>query len=227
MAKPSATVIFSLGLALVYTVLFMQARVMFSGVDEAMDKSAALEMQVEREKIRTAMVRMQFEEFRSYVASLLPKKIPVNTEEHYPLRQLASVLKSSDSYRVKLVRANSLMLQGKQSYDQGEYLEASKSFKKILEFYSFSQHIIEAHFLYSESLFKMGDIESSAAVIKRMIELFPDDELTGYAMIRLGRIFESQRRSTEALDVYNTVLSSFPQRGLASEASQAIQELRL
>jgi len=219
--------VFSLALALVYTVLFMQARVMFSGVDEAKDEAVALKLRVEREKIRTAMVRMQFDEFRGYVASLMPEKIPANTETHYPLRQLASVLKTSDAYRVKLVRAGNLMTQGKASFDSGEYLEASKKFRKIIEFYSFSHHVIEAHFLYAESLYLLSDYEGSSLVIKRMIELFPDNELTGYAMIRLGRIFESQRRSTEAMDIYNTVLSSFPQRGLASEASQALQELQL
>lgn len=227
MAKSSITFVFTLTLALVYTFLFLQARVTFSGLDEAEYRVQALKNHVERQKIRTAMVQMQFDEFRNFVSVTLPEDIPANTEEHYPLRQLASVLKTSDSYKLKLVKASDLMAIGKQHFAAEEYAEANQNFKKIIDFYSFSHHVIEAHYLYAEGLFLMSDYENCVSIIKTMIELFPESELTGYSMLRLGKIFESQRRSTEAMDIYKAVLSTFPNRGLATAANESIEGLEL
>ncbi|NQZ01292.1 MAG: tetratricopeptide repeat protein [Bdellovibrionales bacterium] len=210
-----------------YAFLFAQAQVAFSGVDEAELKVSLMMIKVEKQKVRTAMVQMQFDEFRNYVSRNLPQKIPVNNEEAYPLRQLASVLKTSDSYKLKLVKASSLMSRGKALFEAEEYSKANTNFKKVIDYYSFSHHLIEAHYMYAESLYLQSDYERCVDVVKRMIELFPDNELTGHAMLRLGMVFEAERRSTEALEVYNTVLSTFPQRSLASKANQAIRELEL
>jgi TolA-binding protein len=227
MAKSHVTVLFALGLGVVYTFLFAQAQIAFSGVNEAELKVAMMQLRIERQKVRTAMVQMQFDEFRSFVSRVIPQKIPQNSEEAYPLRQLASVLKTSDAYRLKLVKASSLMARGKAHFEAEEYVEANINFKKIIDFYSFSHHLIEAHYLYVEGLFLQSDFERCVEVVRSMIELFPDNELTGHAMLRLGMIFEAERRSTEALEVYNTVLSTFPQRGLAWKANTAIRELQL
>ena len=60
-----------------------------------------------------------------------------------------------------------------------------------------------------------------------MIELFPTHELTGFAMVRLGRIFEAQKRAEEAVDIYKTVLRSFPQRDVASQAKASLKGIEL
>ena len=52
-------------------------------------------------------------------------------------------------------------------------------------------------------------------------------ELTGFALIRLGRIYEMQNRNEEAVDIYKTVLRSYPQRDVASQAKASLKGVEL
>ena len=60
-----------------------------------------------------------------------------------------------------------------------------------------------------------------------MVELIPHHELTGFALIRLGRIYEMQNRNEEAVDIYKTVLRSYPQRDVASQAKASLKGVEL
>jgi len=59
-------------------------------------------------------------------------------------------------------------------------------------------------------------------VIQRMIDLFPGHEVSGFSMIRLGKIMESRGRASDAIDIYKTVLRTFPQREVASQAKASL-----
>jgi TolA-binding protein len=60
-----------------------------------------------------------------------------------------------------------------------------------------------------------------------MVELFPQSELTGFALIRLGSIYQIQNRNEEAVDIYKTVMRSYPQRDVASQARASLRDLEL
>ena len=104
---------------------------------------------------------------------------------------------------------------------------AARAFVEFIDKNPFSMDINEAFFLLSESYFQMDDYERCLTTVEKMIELFPESELTGYAMIRMGKIYEYQERPEEAVDIYQTVLLTFPERGIASQARKSLQSVEL
>lgn len=225
--KAPVLLIFSLILTVLWVMIFSAARWEYSGVKQYQFEAAHYQRLLQQQELKTALVEIQMSEFRQKVATLMPKKIPQNSERHYPLRTLASAVRKNNPFLKRLVSAKNLMEKGKRDFRNGEFSKAGQSFKAVIDHYSFSPDVLEAYFLYSEGLYQTRNFELCAQTIHAMIELFPDSELTGFAMLRLGRIFEIQKRSTEALDIYKTVVRSFPQRDLASQAVNSIRLLEL
>ena len=85
--------------------------------------------------------------------------------------------------------------------------------------------MIEAHFLLAEGQYQLGQLDAASATIDRMVELFPESEVTGFALVRLGQIFEQRDRYDEAVQLYRTVLKSFPYRGVAAQAEHSLREM--
>lgn len=225
--KASVLLIFSLVMTVLWTMVFSAARWEYSGVKQYQVEAAHYQKLLKQQELKTALAEIQMSEFRERVATLMPGKIPQNTEKHYPLRMLASSVRKNNPYLMNLVTAKNLMEKGKRDFRNGEFGKSAQSFKTVISHYSYSPDVVEAYFLYSEGLYQTRNFELCAQTIQTMIELFPDSELTGFAMLRLGRIFETQKRSSEALDIYKTVVRSFPQRDLASQAVNSIRLLEL
>lgn len=197
----------------------------FSGVDEYRKQVTELKEQVRRKDLERAIVAQQMAEFQQHVGEILPEAIKDRGqgEKGYPLRSLASVVvrPQSDEMREKLIET--FFLQGKKRFSQGEYRQANRIFRKVINDYSYSVHIVESYFLLSEGLFQMRQFKQCAETVERMVELFPESELTGFALIRLGQVFEYQRRSDEAVEIYQTVLRSYPYRDVATQAVQSLK----
>ncbi len=221
------------GLILILTTLWMQlyavVRETYNGVDEYKEEVHALQSSIQQEKIKTALEREYFLEFRQYVAALLPDALKENGRgaEGYPLRSLASTITKTESESVRGVLAKTLFESGKRHFREGDYDKAKHVLKQLIDRYSYSPFVAESHFLVVESHFKKNELEECTAIIERMVELFPTHELTGFAMIRLGQIFEAQSRTEEAVDLYKTVLRSFPQRDIASQAKASLRGIEL
>ena len=60
-----------------------------------------------------------------------------------------------------------------------------------------------------------------------MLNLYPESELTGFALLRMGKIYEFQDRREDAIDLYQTILRSFPQRDVAGQASRSLRSVEL
>lgn len=225
--KSQIFIIFSLVLTVLWVVVFSAARNEYSGVKQFQSEAAHYKSLLQRQELKTALLEVQMSEFQQTVATLLPGKIPQNSEKFYPLRSLASSVTKKNPYVMQLVTAKNLMDRGKRDFRNGEFGKALPAFKTVIDHYSYSPEVTEAYFLYAEGLYQQRNYELCVQVIQTMIELFPGSELTGFAMLRLGRVFEVQKRSSEALDIYKTVVRSFPQRDLASQAVESIRLLEL
>jgi TolA-binding protein len=60
-----------------------------------------------------------------------------------------------------------------------------------------------------------------------MISLYPENDLTGFALIRLGKIYENQERLEDAIDVYKAVLKSYPKVTLQKQAQACLKAVQL
>jgi TolA-binding protein len=180
-------------------------------------------------EFRAELARHELAEFQQQVATLLPQAVKGSGEgpANYPLRQLASVVGVGREESLKIERASGQMEKAKASFREGLFEDAAESFNEIIETYPESMHVPEAEFLLAESQFQLKDFEASIVTIERMIELFPESELTGYALLRLGKIFEKQDRLEDAADVYRSVLNNFKDSKLTEQAKEQLKAVAL
>jgi TolA-binding protein len=222
-----------LSFILVLTVGWMQ---FYSAVRETYNGISDLKAELERmrkasdeEHLHFALQREQFLEFRQNVATLMPGVVKEHGlgEEGYPYRSLASTIVKSAKDDVRKAIVKTLFESGKEHFRKKNYPKAAKLFRQVIDRYSYSHYVTESYFLLSESHYLENELEEATTVIQQMVELFPSHELTGFALIRLGRIYEGQNRNEEAVDIYKTVLRSYPQRDVASQAKASLRGLDL
>lgn len=177
-------------------------------------------------EFRQQLAAHQLADYQQQVATLMPEALKGKGEvDGYPLRQLASVITSSDSIQIE--RASSLFEKAKKSFREKLFEESNAMLVELITKYPDSVYVVEAHFLLSEGHFQLGELEASVETIEKMISLFPDSELTGFALLRLGRVFEKQDRLEDAADVYRAVLSNFKQNEITKQAQVSLRAVAL
>lgn len=218
---------------LMLTILWMQiyssSREIFNGVSEYKTQIQHLKERSEHERLAIALEREQFVEFRQLVAAMMPEVLREKGkgEAGYPYRSLASILSRSDAENVRKTISRTLFDRGKEYFRGKEFAKGSRVFRQIIDKYGASPYVAESYFLLAESQFQESHLEECTSVISQMVELFPQHELTGFALVRLGRIYEIQNRNEEAVDIYKTVLRSFPQRDVAAQAKASLRGVEL
>jgi len=100
--------------------------------------------------------------------------------------------------------------EAKKDFRSDNYTAAAAKFRQVIERYPVSKDIIETHFLLAESLFLSGQIDASMDLVDEMMTRYPDSELTGFIMLRMGQVLEKKNRLDEALEVYQAVFRQFP-----------------
>lgn len=228
--KTHVFVIFCLTLTSGWLFFYQKLRVHFSGAKQYRALSANLQDQVEYEEFKNRVLKAQMFEYKQHVAALLPgaiKKKGYFKEASYPLRGLASISAKSSGEHQLVSKSRKLFLKAKAKFKSADYEAASKSFLKLNRDFSYSPYIVESYFLLSESYYQLGQLDLVVQTVGKMVDLFPENELTGYSMLRLGKIYEFQERKEDALNIYKTVLDVFPQRGIASQARQSIRSVEL
>ncbi len=220
-------------LTLILTICWMQlyaaVREIHNGVGEYQVRLEKAREEIKRTKLQLRLEQEHFFEFRQHVATLMPEVLQRKGqgEKGYPYRSLASTVTKIDATEIRMTIAKTLFEKGKDYYRKGEFARAQRAFKQLIDRFGFSPHVVESYFLLAESHFRANELEDSVAVIEEMIELFPGHELTGFAMIRLGRIYQMRNRAEEAVEIFRTVLRTFPQRDVASQARASMRGMDL
>lgn len=194
---------------------------------ESLNKQIAQLKEKNREtQFKEQLAQDQLAEFRSEVAVMLPGAIKSKSaEEAYPLRQLASVVAHGGALNIE--RASSAFEKAKTEFRDKHFEDTAALLQDLIEKYPASSHVVEAHFLLAESEYQMGENEKAVGTIETMISLFPESELTGFSLLRLGKIFEKQERLEDAADIYKAVLQNFKQPEIASQASASLKAVAL
>lgn len=221
--------VFILALTLGWTQFFWTAKYHFSGLSEAKQKISELRAEVKQERLKAELAKEEFLEYRQDVATLMPKALTIagRGKKGYPMRNLAAVLNPSTTDAVRPVIIKTLFERGQELFRQKKYEEANRVFKMFVDKYSYSEHAPDAYFLWLDGSYRLGDYRQCIEISNEMVEQYPGTELTGFALIRLGRIYEIQGRAEDAVDIYKTVLRTFPQRDVASQAKESLKGLDL
>lgn len=222
-------VVYILSITYGMTLFYAELREHFNPLDVFKQKVAHLEKRVKEERFHHLLTSYEFQDFRTYVGTLLPHAIKQKGEgeQSYPLRTLASIVQKHTNENLAISRAKSIFEEGKELFRQKKYDEATMSFLILLKKHPYSAYVPEAMFLLVESNFIMRRYDQCIEYANKMLDIYPESELTGYALLRLGKVFEFQERYEDAIEIYKTVIKSFPSRDLASLATGQLRDVEL
>lgn len=167
-------------------------------------------------------------ETREIIAQTLPSALKNRPKDSttYEIRTIASVLNSTDS-SLQIERASSLLEKAKEEFRAKNFEKSNLRLSRLLKLYPDTLHGPEARFLLVEGYFQSNDYEACIEVVEEMIRLYPESELTGFALLRLGRIYEVRDRIEDAAEIYRSVVSHFSQAELKRQAQVALKAVDL
>lgn len=173
-------------------------------------------------RLENQLVNYHYKEFQQNVAGLLPEAInkqPFN----YPLRNIASVVDRAEP--LKLESASGLFERGRALYEKKDFEEASVYFKKVSIYYTESVYLPESLFMLAESYYQLQDFERSTDAIEYLVDQFPEHVLTGYSLLRLGKMYEKHDRTQDAIMAYGLIRERFQQKELVDQATTMLEGL--
>ncbi len=220
---------FMLMLTVGWMQIYSQTRERYNGVAEYKHKAKSIEEKLNRARLASIVEREHFLEFRQQVAALMPEVLEQKGlgQEGYGVRNLASVVTSVDSGEIRKTIARTLFENGKENFRKGNFQKSTQAFGALIDRYGYTTYVPESFFLMAEGLFQDRKLEECTDKINQMLELYPSHELTGFALIRLGKIYEIQKRSDEAVEIYKTVMKSFTQADVINQARISLKQVEL
>lgn len=202
-------------------------RTHFAKQDVEKERIPILQAALERERLRSDILKEQFVDFKVHVATILPEALDQyeKKEQGFPLRSLASVVQKPKTD--KLVEGLSVapFERAKHEFSNKNYEESAQLLQKYIREYPFSSKLPESYFLLMESYYQDKNFGDCTKTIDAMVRHFPENEMTGFALIRMAKIMEEQGRNRDASDIYRTVLKSFPYRDVASSATDSLRRI--
>lgn len=197
----------------------------FAKKDIEKERIPILQAELERERLRSDILREQFLDFKVHVASILPAALDQyeKKEQGFPLRALASVVQKPKTDKITEGLSMAPFERARHEFMQKNYTESAQLLQKYIREYPFSAKLPESYFLLMESYYQDKNFSDCTKTIDAMIRHFPENEMTGFALIRMAKIMEEQGRIRDAAEIYRTVLKSFPYRDVASSASESLR----
>lgn len=179
----------------------------FSPHQEDQKKISELKNLLEKEKLQKIIVQNQLQDYQQQVAADLPDLEGIAKDSKtFQLRSLASVSQVPIN---GFDLSKSLSERAKAEFRSGKYEAAVRSFTELTKKYPTSPLVIESYFFMGESYFLARQAQECLDVVETMMSQFPDNELTGFLMLRMGQILQARGRSEEAKEVYSTVAEKF------------------
>ena len=93
------------------------------------------------------------------------------------------------------------------------------------EKYPTSGYVVQAHFFVDESLYSKKAFKECLEEVEKMMMLFPEHELTGFAMMRMAAISDSNGQLGEAKEIAKTVLAYFQHPDLVKSAQSYLSKV--
>lgn len=181
-----------------------------------------LQKKLEKENFEKDLLTYQLKDFQQSVASSLPGNKQLQAQ--MDVKNFASALRTPAS-ETQLDMSGVLFERAKNFFAEKKYDEAIREFQKLTNQYPLSKHNVESRFFLAESFFVKKDYKTSLGLIDEMVALYPDNELTGFILLRMGQISEINNQYEEASEVYRTVEMNFKNDKLKIQAKQLAKNL--
>jgi TolA-binding protein len=186
-----------------------------------------LNQKIEKVEFKNVLLQNQLMDFKQSVAVVLPPNSEIKNQiANYELKNFASSLRTPAS-EAHLDLSGVLFEKGKKLFKEQKYEKSIKEFRKVLDEYPLSRYKVESHFFMAEAFFLQKDYKSSLDLIDQMLQQYPDNDLTGFVMLRMGQISELNNRLEEASEVYKTVQAHFKNDQLRAQAHKLSEGLQV
>ncbi len=186
-------------------------------------EAQVLKQKLEDSEFRVSLIQHQMKDLEQTVAAVIPNEKLAKSET---FRDLGLSLRAPASIRPMDLSAVRLE-KGKKYFTAGKYEVASREFEKIKNEFPSSAYQIQARFFWAESLYLQRDFKKCTEVIDEMVLQYPDHELTGFILLRLGQISEQNNQVEEAQEIYRTVIAHFSQKPLKDQAFTLLKNLEI
>ena len=128
---------------------------------------------------------------------------------------------------VELDLSSSQYEKGRALFKKGQMDAAYQTFDLLITEYPYSKWITESYYYRCEILFQNRDFKNFTGCASEMVELFPDNALTGFQILRLAQSHEIHGQAVEALELYRLVENQFKSEPVLKGQSQdSVQRLR-
>lgn len=134
----------------------------------------------------------------------------------------------------KSLPPDTLIVQGMDAYDVGNYSDAIKSFKLILDEHPFSAQAMLAELKAADAHYYNKQYAEAKALYKAFEERHPTNEAIPYVLFQIGmcdfsrtdRIDRDTSGPKDAIKSFTRVLQSYPQSPYAKEAKARIKDAK-
>lgn len=185
-------------------------RAHFALTPDSLYKAEKLEKEVAELKKDKAKLAYQFEDFRQNAALHWPEA----RKKDYRWPASITVDLSSTLYE-----------KGRKLFQEKKWDQSSDVFVELIRDYPQSKWIAESYYYKCEILFQVRDFKASASCISEMAELFPENTLTGFQLMRLAQTHEIHGQVAEAIEVYRLVSEQFKEPMLVRQARESMARL--
>ncbi len=186
-----------------------------------------LRLSIEKEEFKNALLQNQLIDFKQSVAVILPPNSEIKNQiANYELQNFASSLRVPAS-EAQLDLSGIIFEKGKKLFKEQKYEKSIKEFRKVLNEYPLSRYTVESHFFMAEAFFLQKDYKNSLDLIDQMIQQYPDNDLTGFVMLRMGQVSELNNHLEEASEIYKTVQGHFKNEQLRTQAHKLSEGLQV
>lgn len=202
---------------------YMEFSSYFNSGWEHKREAQILQEKLEDSEFQVSLLQHQMKDLEQTVAAVISKEKLAKSEVY---RDLGLNLRAPASIE-PLDFSAVLLEKGKKYFSAGKYDVASREFEKLKNQFPSSAYQIQARFFWAESLYLQREFKKCAEVIDEMVLQYPDHELTGFILLRLGQISEHNNQIEEAQEIYRTVATHFPQKPLRVQALTLLKSLEI
>lgn len=183
-----------------------------------------LQKALKKEKFNNSILAYQLKDMQLTVAQVLPERAKLGND--YALKNFAAAVRMPASDEA-LDLSPALYERAKKNFKKRNYDKAIEEFYKLLNKYPLSQYSVEARFFIAESYFLKNDYRNSLEEIDQMVTQFPHHDLTGFILLRMGQISESNNQMEEASEIYRMVMENFRNDDLKKQAKKLVQNIEI
>jgi outer membrane protein assembly factor BamD len=114
--------------------------------------------------------------------------------------------------------ATELMADGLKKFEDRDYLSAITAYRRVTEWYPFSEHVPVAELQIAEAYYKLRQYSQAAVTYEQFANLHPRHPSTPYALYQVGRCFfdqihaidRDQGNARKALTALNRFVDRYP-----------------